>query len=57
MFFWWEKGKNLSRRVKGDEARRLRQGIAEMDCFKHLYDDYAETTVAMTEELEKEHEG
>jgi len=52
----WEKGKNLSRRVKGDEAQRLREGIAEMDRFKHLCDDYAETTVAMTEELEKQHE-
>ena len=48
----WEKGKNLSMRVKGAKAERLREGIRAMGRFKRLCQDYAETTVAMTEHLE-----
>lgn len=52
----WKDGKNVSKRVKGEEAERLREGISEMDRFRHLCNDYAETTVAMTECLENRNE-
>lgn len=48
----WKGGKNVSRRVKADEAERLREGIEGMDQFKRLCEDYARTTVAMTEHME-----
>lgn len=48
----WKDGKNVSRRVKADEAERLREGIEGMDEFKRLCEDYARTTVAMTEQME-----
>lgn len=48
----WKDGKNKSRRVKADEAERLREGIEGMDQFKRLCEDYAQTTVAMTEHME-----
>lgn len=48
----WKDGKNVSRRVKAEEAERLREGIEGMDQFKRLCGDYARTTVAMTEEME-----
>lgn len=52
----WKDGKNVSRRVKADEAERLRLGIEGMDRFKQLCQDYAQTTVAMTEQMEKSSE-
>lgn len=52
----WENGKNVSRRVKPEEVQSLREGIAQMDRFKRLCEDYSETTVAMTEELHKQHD-
>jgi len=48
----WKDGKNVSRRVKAEEAERLREGIEGMDQFKRLCEDYAQTTVAMTEQME-----
>lgn len=48
----WKDGKNVSRRVKADEADQLREGIEGMDQFKRLCEDYARTTVAMTEDME-----
>lgn len=48
----WKNGKNVSKRVKGEKAERLKEGISGMDRFKRLCEDYAETTVAMTEHLE-----
>lgn len=52
----WKDGKNVSRRVKADEAERLREGIEGMDQFKRLCEDYARTTVAMTEQMEGQSE-
>lgn len=52
----WKDGKNVSRRVKADEAERLREGIEGMDQFKRLCEDYARTTVAMTERMEGQSE-
>ena len=46
----WSEGKNVSRRVKADEARRLRDDIAGLDRFKELSAQYIEATVAMTNE-------
>lgn len=53
----WKNGKNVSRRVKAEEAGPLREGIAQMDRFRRLCEDYADTTVAMTEHLEKQDGG
>lgn len=53
----WKDGKNVSRRVKADEAELLREGIEGMDRFKRLCDDYARTTVAMTEHMESQCDG
>ena len=46
----WCEGKNVSRRVKADEAQQLREDIAGLDRFKDLSAQYIEATVAMTEE-------
>jgi len=48
----WKDGKNVSKRVKAQEAWRLREGIEGMDQFKRLCEDYAQTTVAMTKQME-----
>jgi hypothetical protein len=53
----WKGGKNVSRRVKADEAERLREGIEGMDQFKRICEDYARTTVAMTEHMEGQGDG
>ncbi len=50
----WKGGKNVSRRVKADEAERLRVGIEGMDQFKRLCEDYVRTRVAMTEDIESQ---
>lgn len=49
----WKDGKNVSRRVQAGEAERLREDIGGMDRFKRLCEDYARTTVAMTEQTEE----
>ena len=48
----WKNGKNVSRRVPAEEAQRLREGIEGMDHFKRLCEDFAQTTVEMTRQLE-----
>ena len=53
----WKGGKNVSRRVKAEEAERLREGIEGMDQFKRICEDYARTTVAMTEHMEGQGDG
>jgi hypothetical protein len=45
----WRDGRNVSRRVKADEARQLREDIEGLDRFKNLAARYIEATVAMTE--------
>lgn len=53
----WCEGKNVSRRVKPEEAEALRRGIEGMDCFKKLSAEYIEATVAMTQEGMREQDG
>ena len=47
----WCEGKNVSRRIKADQAQQLREDIAGLDRFKELSAQYIETTVAMTDEV------
>lgn len=44
----WRGGKNVSRRVKVNEAEELRKGIEGLDRFKELSAEYIEATVAQT---------
>jgi hypothetical protein len=46
----WRDGRNVSRRVKADEAQQLREDIEGLDRFKELSAQYIEATVAMTDE-------
>jgi hypothetical protein len=50
----WRDGKNVSRRVKADEAQQLRDDIEGLDRFKELSAQYIEATVAMTDESDED---
>lgn len=51
----WEDGRNRSRRVKAEEAEKLREGIEGLDKFKQLADQYVEATIELGEQRHREH--
>lgn len=49
----WENGRNVTRRVPASEAEQLQKAVDGYHRFRQLADEYAEVTVAMTQESGK----